>query len=216
MTVAQPGNQELMPVWGTYFNNTAKFIHPSRLSECLGGVLLPEGIEYLRNAQRIGHNTRRLIRDHFALPALPDEAALDARDLQLVLMPAEDIPGFELRCGAMFLANSLAQIIQSAAVHKLRDTLGQDVYMLALASRHLAVSGEPIADPEALLAAMHKDGQACLSNWRESMPASINEWFRLKYPSNQEIRPAHRGDNGLHAISIVRHPSNPVTDMAAA
>ncbi|MGO4448252.1 hypothetical protein AB4Y96_04920 [Phyllobacterium sp. TAF24] len=216
MTVSKPGSQETAPVWDTYFNHTVRFIHPSRLLECFDGILLPEGIEFLRNAQRIGHNTQRLIREHFGLPALPVELTMEGPDLQLLLMPIEDVKGYELRFGAMFLANSLAQIIQSAAVHRLRETLGQEVYSLALANRHLAISGDVITDPDALLAAMRRDGQACLSTWRESMPTYINEWFRLKYPSDEEIQPAHRGDAGKRALAIVRHPSNSVTDKAAA
>ncbi|QND54417.1 hypothetical protein HB779_21080 (plasmid) [Phyllobacterium sp. 628] len=216
MTVSVPGAQDFAFAWSTYLNNTARFVHPSRLSECFGGMLLPEGIEYLRNSRRVGRNVRRLIGEHFALPALPDDLTLEAPDLQLLLMSAEDVTAFELRCGAMFLANSLAQIIQSAAVHKLRETLGQEVYGLALAHRHLAISAEPITDPEALLAAMRKEGQACLSSWRASMPDTVNQWYGLKHPTNAQIQPAHSGDRGKRALSIVRHSSTSAADMAAA
>ncbi|RZS77396.1 hypothetical protein EV217_4758 [Phyllobacterium myrsinacearum] len=216
MTMSQGSGRKSSSAWNTYFNNTARFIHPDRLSASFAGVLLPEGIELLRNAQRIGHNTRRLMREHFRLSALPVEPRLEACDLQLLLMPPEDVADFELRCGAMFLANSLAQIVQSAAAHQLKDALGQDLYALALANRHLAIAGEPVSDPDTLLAAMQRDGQACISTWRESMPDYVNDWFGLKYPGDDTIAPAHSGDLAKRALVIVRHPSNARADMAAA
>jgi len=119
-------------------------------------------------------------------------------------------------CGAVWHAAALSREVRGAVVSEWREQLGTEVFNLALQHRAWAGAANLLCGPSQLLAAIDRDGQACVADWFTAQPTLLQPWLQLRL-TEFSTPPVEAGSareeaarNGLtttaHArLQLVRH-----------
>lgn len=148
-----------------------------RLAECFGGVLPDEQVKALLAAPRFHGRLWPLLNAHLQLAPL--QALAERADLPVLLLDAATFARLPRFCGAVWHAAALAREIRGAAVQNLKAQLGAEVFGFALAHRDQACAADFLLDGERLVAAIERDGRACVAAWYAGRPQPLRDWLRL-------------------------------------
>ncbi len=109
-----------------------------------------------------------------------------------------------LAAGALWHARSLRNMIMAKPRTQLLEALGDAIYGFAVAHVELSAEETVVAEPEALLEAIGRDGLGCLAAWGEVLPEAAAPWFRLKLPADAPLPEERHRVHGLVIIACIR------------
>ena len=172
-------NASLRERWQALLEQPLHRLPVERLAECFGGVLPDEQVTALLATPRFHPRLWQLLDRHFQLAPL--QSLADSADLPVLLLDTAAFARLPRFCGAVWHAAALAREIRGAAVQMLKAQLGSDVFEFALSRRDQAGAADFLLDGEQLIAAIDRDGRACLAAWYESRPQPLQNWLRLRF-----------------------------------
>ncbi|TLX58656.1 type III secretion protein [Stutzerimonas nosocomialis] len=170
-----------------------------RLADCFGGALSPEQARELAGQPRFRPRMAQLLAEHFALASL--EQALDGapEDLQALFLSPAARARLPRLCGAVLHGATLAREIRRERVTRLQQHLGSELFTFAVTHRALGRAASVLLDVESLVAAIDRDGDACVAAWLQTLEPAVQGWARLVLRA-----PAGRGPDEAKAAGIVR------------
>lgn len=170
-------NDPLRERWQALLEQPLQRLPVERLAGCFGGVLPYEQVKALLATPRFHPRLWQLLGRHFQLTPL--QSLAESADLPVLLLDAAAFARLPRFCGAVWHAAALTREIRGAAVQTLKAQLGADVFEFALSRRDQAGAADFLLDGEQLIAAIDRDGRACLATWYESRPQPLRNWLRL-------------------------------------
>ena len=185
--------------WQAVAAQPLDYVQPASVGECFANALSGEQLQAMLAQPRFRPRLHTLFTEHFQLRSLTPPRV--EADMRILLLAPEQLPRLALLCGATWHANALAREIRGAAVQTLKARLGHDVFDLALANRDKAGAADLLFDVEPLLAAIERDGNACVRAWLHSLPEDLRSWLRLRLDASW----LHAADFSSQGIALIRH-----------
>jgi hypothetical protein len=172
--------------WATFRSQPAAYAHPRRIAGAFANAI-DEGVASKLAAERrfwdrlsvVLGETYELSDGSGAPPPEPTR--------RLILASSADLMGWVRRFGAVYWARAIAGVIESKAVVALKEALGDETYVVALAHRELAGPERALPAPEQFDAGILSAGLRCLAAWCNTQPAWIAQRIRLKVPDGTEF-----------------------------
>jgi hypothetical protein len=167
-----------------------------RLARALGGALTPRLGQLLATTPRLQARLGALIAQRASLAPCPAGWQDDPK-LQLAVLPTPAFDRLAGLAGTVFHGHAVARIILAAERQALAEGVGAEAHRLALAHRALAApfTGEPASLAD-LLAAIRRDGRACVLAWAASLPSGLAQRLSWRLPAWSEqlaqLAPPHR------------------------
>lgn len=157
------------------------FVGWQALEGCFVEVLPADMLQAIHRKPRFTARLEQMVIRHYQLSPLTHVSTpLDA-DLAVLLLDYESFSRLPRLCGAIWHSTTLSREIRREAVNELRESLGHEVFAQALANRHLSGAADLLREPAELIAAIDRDGQACVSAWFQSQSAELQAWLRLRF-----------------------------------
>ncbi|MDR9750843.1 type III secretion protein [Pseudomonas sp. SZMC_28357] len=158
------------------------FVSGDSLRACFASSIPVEQIHGLITRPRFSERLLHLLMTRRQLSPLVSVPLPEEHDLAVLLLSAEAFAQLPRLCGAVWHGVTLSREIRSEVLNPLRAALGAEVYAQALAHRHLAGAANLLLDPPALIAAIERDGLACVNAWFREQPPALQAWLRLRLP----------------------------------
>lgn len=178
-------------------------LDPGRVAAALGLPLSDATRARLIATPRLAPRLLGLVARHEGLMPWQDEL-IDPQARWLMRLDQAGLRYAGLAAGALWHARSLRAMIMAKPRAQLLEALGEAVYGFAVAHVELAAEEGVIAEPEALLDAIGRDGTRCLAAWGEVLPAPAAPWFRLKLPEDAPPPEERHRVHGLVIIACIR------------
>jgi hypothetical protein len=207
--VTAPADSAARPEsWGEFMIAPAAYIDSSRLVPCFDSELSISLCERLTTSKRLRHRLSAIIHAHYSLgPFIPPEGCSDI-DRAVALGPAAQLLILAERSGAIYWANTIANVILSRQVETLHQQLGEPLCGFALAHRDLSGPEQSLEPLHNVRARMVEDGWRCLSAWCQAVPAGVGARVRLKVAPMDALDRPPRGRFYEIGPSIVRRAAN--------
>ncbi len=154
--------------------------HPAHLGACLPR-LSEDTIRRLQQCPRLAKPLGAMLAARGGPVAAAGAAPLTG-PARLALAGQADIFRAATIMGAIWHAASIRLCIASEAVATLRAGIGADAHRAALCCAKLGVADPQTWSPQELVAAVAHSGEACLSSWLKTQPASAKARILLKLP----------------------------------
>jgi hypothetical protein len=122
--------------------------------------------------------------EHFRLQPLSRIASPAEADLKVLLLTEAQLARLPTLCGAVWHGATLSREIRGEVLGRYRQALGAQAMRLALALRHLAGAADLLRTPAELVAAIERDGAACMNAWLTAQPEPLRDWLRLRLDSS--------------------------------
>jgi hypothetical protein len=173
--------------WDRFGRLPAAIAHPVHIAPLFDGGLDEETAGRLARHPRFAARVSRLLERRLALPVV--EGTPDAADRALALASAERLEALSRQAGAVCWGRAVAREIRGERVAALKAAIGEDAYAAALAHRSEALTDdirlapEVGASPEALAAAITRDGRGCLAAWLFALSEAVALRVRLRFPA---------------------------------
>jgi hypothetical protein len=173
--------------WSTFVAHPAAYAHRTRLVACFGDKLSADLCGRLLAVRRLQERLSGLLRTHYTLaPAIHGAALFDA-DRAIALSSVERLNHIARRCGAIFWAHGIANVVLAPQVAALYRLVGEEICTFALANRDLSGPAQTFDSLEALDARLGADGLRCLGAWCHAQPAGLGARVRLKLMPNPDL-----------------------------
>jgi hypothetical protein len=191
--------------WQQLIGQPLGFIGSEHLRGCFVPSIPAEQIQGLITRPRFSERLLHLLMTRRQLSPLVSVPLPEEHDLAVLLLSPEAFAQLPRLCGAVWHGVTLSREIRSEVLNPLRAALGAEVYAQALAHRHLAGAAN-LLDPPALIAAIERDGLACVNAWFREQPPALQAWLRLRLPElgEDQVRLAK-------GAQIVREMANTLT-----
>ena len=175
--------------WQQLTAQPLQFVSGESLRACFAPSTAAELIQGLITRPRFGERVLNLLMTRRELSPLASVPPPDEHDLAVLLLSPEAFAKLPRLCGAVWHGVTLSREIRSEVLSPLRAALGAEVYAQALARRHLAGAANLLLEPSALIAAIERDGLACVNAWLHEQPLALQPWLRLRLPVFAEDQP---------------------------
>lgn len=174
--------------------------HPQRLAMALDPCLDGAVLERLRQSARLRRRIAALIVGEGATLAEPEGAA-PAGASWIEDRSAGDLA---LAIGAAWHARALRASIARDAVAELVRRIGERTYAFALRNADLALPNlPPLASPEALAAAIARDGEIGLGAWLRGRPAAERWSLLVQTPPGSPVEAGPFPDGAAERAAAV-------------
>lgn len=173
--------------WERFARLAAGIAHPSHVAALFDGAVDEETAGRLARHPRLVARASALLERRLALPAAAPPAG--AVDRLIALSSPDRLAALARQAGAVCWAKAIAREIRSERVAALKEAIGQDAYVAALAHRSEALtddirsSPEAPAGPQTLGEAVERDGNACLAAWLLTQSEGVARRVRLRFPA---------------------------------
>jgi hypothetical protein len=178
-------------------------LDPGRVAAALALPVSAATRGRLLATERLASRLLGLIAEHEGLVPWQD-TLIDPAQAWLMRLDQGGMRQAGLAAGALWHARSLRAMIMARPRAELLEALGETIYGFAVAHVELAAEETVIAEPEALLDAIRRDGTRCLAAWGEVLPAEAVPWFRLKLPADAPLPEERHRVHGLVVIACIR------------
>lgn len=187
----------------------AAYTTPARLL-ALEPQLTPELAARLLAEPRLRHRLSRRILWQAGLPLGPPPAESPA--FALARLPAAELLRLARACGALLHHPAIRAAVLREERQRLKDFLGADIYALAVKRAPFLRLPTRTAEPEALPAAIERDGLACVAARLGQGPPGLLGRVRLKLDPESGLEvpePELAGDLGRRVIERILREGEP-------
>jgi hypothetical protein len=173
-------NAALPRQWQTLIERPLSFVRQQALAESLQQPLTTEQMAALCQLPRFASRMEQRLMEHFRLQPLGRIAAPADADVKVLLLTQAQLAQLPTLCGAVWHGATLSREIRGEVVGHYRQALGTQAMQLALALRHMAGAADLLRTPDELVAAIERDGAACMNAWLGAQPEPLRDWLRLR------------------------------------
>ncbi|WP_025855905.1 hypothetical protein [Pseudomonas sp. CHM02] len=167
--------------WQGLVAEPLQFVRGSSLVGCFADDL-PEAVLQAMQAQpRFRQRLEQLLVSHYQLAPMDQLTTPVAADLPVLLLSPLQFAHLPRLCGAIWHASTLSREIRREVVNELREGLGAEVFVSALALRQLGGAADLLREPGELIEAIDRDGQGCVAAWLHAQHADWQGWLRLRF-----------------------------------
>jgi len=168
--------------WGAFMRRSVAYIDAERLAACFDDAFSLGLCERMRGSLRLQDRLSELIDSRYVLPVPIAEDAVEVRDRNIALSPAERLLDLIRRAGAIYWANAIANVVLAEEVRWLHEQVGETLCAFALANRDLSGPGETLEPLVSAGQRVMRDGERCFEAWCQSVPEAVAARVRLKLP----------------------------------
>lgn len=190
--------------WHNLIEQPLDFVGTPPLAACFPDDLGSAQLSALRQQPRFQARLIRLLLSRHALQAPGHLPLPDVDDLPVLTLSPEAFKRLPRLCGAIVHSTTLSREIRGDVVNQLRDSLGSDVFALALANRALGGGADLLRQPAELLEAIDHDGGRCIAVWLSAQPVPLQPWLRLRFAELPDESAPVGSTSAANAQAIVR------------
>lgn len=194
----------MMHQWQALLEQPLEFVGTASLAVCFPSSPDAVQLSALRKLPRFRERLLRLLLSGHGLQAPANLPQPAIEELPVLLLAPRDFKRFARLCGAIVHGTTLSREIRGNVVSQLRDLLGNDVFVQALAHRGLGSAADLLRQPGELLEIIDRDGARCVWAWLQAQPTSFQPWLRLRFSELQQPDPAPLSVIPPEALTIVR------------
>jgi hypothetical protein len=173
--------------WAVFQSQPAAYAHPRRIAQAFAGAINESVAAKLAADKRFGDRLSDVLSEAYELADHTDGVLPSEPAQRLILAQGAELSAWVRRFGAVYWARAIAGVIESKAVVALKETLGEETYVTALAHRELAGPERVLPEIERLDATITSDGLRLLAAWCMGQPTWIAQRMRLKFPDGTEF-----------------------------
>jgi hypothetical protein len=159
----------------------------ARLDACFDNEFGTALCDRLKASGRLQDRLASVIATHYALSPSIDPAAVSEIDQAIVLLSGAQLAEVAGRSGAIYWANTIANVILAPQVEVLHQQIGEEFCNFALAHRDLAGPESTVGSFNDIGERIIADGWRCLAAWGHALPNGLGMRVRLKLPATAEL-----------------------------
>jgi hypothetical protein len=173
--------------WSEFLKWPAPTMDGARLDACFDNEFGIALCDRLKASVRLQDRLASVVGTHYALNPSIDPVALGEIDQAIVLLSGRQLAAVARRSGAIYWANTIANVILAPQVEALHQQIGEEFCNFALAHRDLAGSESAVGSFKDIGERIIADGWRCLAAWGHVLPAGLGMRVRLKLPATAEL-----------------------------
>jgi hypothetical protein len=166
--------------WIVFVTQPALYIDASRLAECLDPQAGLDLCVRLKATARLEKRLSDRVRSHYGLAARIASEAVGDIDRAIALATAEQLTDLARRSGAIYWADSIANVVLAQDVEAIDAALGAPLCAFALDHRDLSGPVQPLEPFGQLHVRLMDDGWRCLAAWCAAQADGVGARVRLK------------------------------------
>ncbi|MGY1949918.1 type III secretion protein [Pseudomonas pergaminensis] len=167
--------------WQGLVAEPLQFVRGASLGGCFADELPEAVLQAMQGQPRFRQRLEQLLVSHYQLAPMDQLIPPVAADLPVLLLSPVQFARLPRQCGAIWHASTLSREIRREVVNELREGLGAEVFVAALALRQLGGAADLLRDPAELVEAIDRDGQGCVAAWLHAQHADWQGWLRLRF-----------------------------------
>lgn len=167
--------------WQGLVAEPLQFVRGASLGGCFADELPEAVLQAMQGQPRFRQRLEQLLVSHYQLAPMDQLIPPVAADLPVLLLSPAQFARLPRQCGAIWHASTLSREIRREVVNELREGLGAEVFVAALALRQLGGAADLLRDPAELVEAIDRDGQGCVAAWLNAQHADWQGWLRLRF-----------------------------------
>ncbi|MBT1261896.1 type III secretion protein [Pseudomonas pergaminensis] len=167
--------------WQGLVAEPLQFVRGASLGGCFADELPEAVLQAMQGQPRFRQRLEQLLVSHYQLAPMDQLIPPVAADLPVLLLSPAQFARLPRQCGAIWHASTLSREIRREVVNELREGLGAEVFVAALALRQLGGAADLLRDPAELVEAIDRDGQGCVAAWLHAQHADWQGWLRLRF-----------------------------------
>lgn len=171
----------LLERWQGLIAEPLQFVRGPSLGACFADELPDAVLQAMHGQPRFRQRLEQLLVSHYQLAPMDQLVTPLAADLSVLLLSPAQFARLPRLCGAIWHAATLSREIRREVVNELREGLGAEVFVSALALRQLGGAADLLRDPGELIEAIDRDGQGCVAAWLHAQHADWQGWLRLRF-----------------------------------
>lgn len=171
--------------WAEFADNPLSYMHPDRLSNCLGSAL-PDGLcmELLSNL-RLKSRLSGIVASHYDLPPLSTATECSEKDRAIALAPIASLEQIVLFAGAIYWSSAIVNTVRSSEVVALQSQIGDELCAFAVRHRELAGPMRNFESFDNTADRVLESGWHCFNAWCMQIDPAISARIRLKLAPNE-------------------------------
>lgn len=171
----------LLERWQGLIAEPLQFVRGPSLGACFTDELPDEVLHAMQAQPRFRKRLERLLVSHYHLAPLEQLVTPTVADLPVLLLSPAQFARLPRLCGAIWHGATLSREIRRDLVNELREGLGADIFVQALALRQLGGAADLLREPAELIEAIDRDGHGCVAAWLHAQQADWQGWLRLRF-----------------------------------
>ena len=167
--------------WQGLVAEPLQFVRGQSLGACFADELPQALLQAMQGQPRFRQRLEQLLVSQYQLAPMAQLTTPMAADLAVLLLSPTQFARLPRLCGAIWHAPTLSREIRREVVNELREGLGAEVFVSALALRQLGGAADLLREPVELVDAVDRDGQGCVAAWLHAQHADWQGWLRLRF-----------------------------------
>jgi hypothetical protein len=167
--------------WQGLVAEPLQFVRGQSLGACFADELPQALLQAMQGQPRFRQRLEQLLVSQYQLAPMAQLTTPMAADLAVLLLSPTQFARLPRLCGAIWHAPTLSREIRREVVNELREGLGAEVFVSALALRQLGGAADLLREPAELVDAIDRDGQGCVAAWLHAQHADWQGWLRLRF-----------------------------------
>jgi len=167
--------------WQGLIAEPLQFVRGPSLGACFAADLPDDVLHALQGQPRFRQRLEQLLVSHYQLAPLAQLVTPPVSDLPVLLLSPAQFARLPRLCGAIWHGATLSREIRRDVVQALREGLGAEVFVQALALRQLGGAADLLREPAELIEAIDRDGNGCVAAWLHAQHADWRGWLRLRF-----------------------------------
>ncbi|MCF5230483.1 type III secretion protein [Pseudomonas sp. OE 28.3] len=167
--------------WQGLIAEPLQFVRGPSLGACFAAELPDDVLQAMQAQPRFRPRLQQLLVKHYQLAPIEQLVTPLAADLPVLLLSPAQFARLPRLCGAIWHGATLSREIRREVVNELREGLGAEVFVAALALRQLGGAADLLREPVELIEAIDRDGLGCVAAWLQAQHADWQGWLRLRF-----------------------------------
>lgn len=167
--------------WQGLIAEPLQFVRGPSLAACFADGLPDAVLQAMQGLPRFRQRLEQLLVSHYQLAPMDQLITPLAADLPVLLLSAPQFARLPRLCGAIWHASTLSREIRREVVNALREGLGAENFVSALALRQLGGAADLLREPAELIGAIDRDGHGCVAAWLQAQHVDWQGWLRLRF-----------------------------------